>query len=73
MFIDTEEDIKIAYEEFIQKFLVQHSLEFCNLIKNKSVLIELVSTLHDTYHLSLRCISNQLNISRETLRKYSLK
>lgn len=69
VFIEIEEDEKIEIERIIKDYLNYKNLSLENLIKYKQNLKEIVNILKLKYNLSIRKISEYLNISRETIRK----
>ena len=67
-FIDTDEDIEIIIDYFINSFLKKHNISLDLLKKNNDLLKELVVKLRQIYNISYRTISKKINISRETIR-----
>ncbi|MBQ9298212.1 MAG: transposase [Clostridia bacterium] len=69
VFIDTEEDREIIYKDYINTFLAKNNIELKDLMDNLNLLKELVKTLHFSFNVSLRKISQNLYIHRLTLSK----
>ena len=68
-FEDTEEDIEINCKDSLKEILGENNLEIKDLIKNKEVLVEIITIMKKQYRYSLRKISKELGICRETIRK----
>ena len=71
VFIDVEEDEERTYKEFINIFLKENNIKLQNLNDDNENLKRLVQILNTEYKMSLRKISNELNIGREKIRKIS--
>lgn len=69
-FIDIEEQKKIELKDVVNDFLNENDITFINLRKNKEKLIRLIEILNKKYNFSLRKISSELGIGRDTLRKW---
>ena len=69
VFIDVEEDLEKAYNEFIKNFLNKKRMTLEQLKDNKTVLKELITILNKNYNLSLEKISKIINITREKIRR----
>lgn len=68
-YIDIEEEKQENYRQYIKEFIKKENMNLFELKKNKEILKTLICILHNGYGLSLRKISEELNIARETLRK----
>lgn len=71
VFIDVDDDKNNNTEckDFIRKFLVDYHIDTSELKNNKIILSDLIRLLKDKKHISLRNISKELNIGRETVRR----
>ena len=67
-FMDIDNDSKIC-KELIQNFLNENDMDINDLKKNKRKLKELIVILKMEYNISLRKISEETKIGRETIRK----
>lgn len=67
-FMDIDNDFKIC-KELIQNFLNENDMDINDLKKNKRKLKELIVILKMEYNISLRKISEETKIGRETIRK----
>ncbi len=67
-FMDIDNDSKIC-KELIQNFLNENDMDINDLKKNKRKLKELIVILKMEYNISLRKISEEKKIGRETIRK----
>ena len=67
-FMDIDNDSKIC-KELIQNFLNENDMDINDLKKNKIKLKELIVILKMEYNISLRKISEETKIGRETIRK----
>ena len=67
-FMDIDNDSKIC-KELIQNFLNESDMDINDLKKNKRKLKELIVILKMEYNISLRKISEETKIGRETIRK----
>ena len=67
-FMDIDNDPKIC-KELIQNFLNENDMDINDLKKNKRKLKELIVILKMEYNISLRKISEETKIGRETIRK----
>ncbi len=67
-FMDIDNDSKIC-KELIQNFLNENDMDINDLKKNKRKLKELIAILKMEYNISLRKISEETKIGRETIRK----
>lgn len=71
IFIDVDEedyDNKVC-ENIIKDFLKENNIEMSELKYNKENLKNLIILLKEKNHISLRNISKELNIGRETIRR----
>lgn len=66
-FIDIEKEEQ--YKDIIENFLNKEKIEMTELKKNNELLKEVVEVLNTEYEISLRKISEALNINREKIRK----
>ena len=66
--MDIDNDSKIC-KELIQNFLNENDMDINDLKKNKRKLKELIVILKMEYNISLRKISEETKIGRETIRK----
>lgn len=69
IFIDVDEELENIYKDVIDNYLNEKHIQIKELKKYKNEVKELTNILNKDYKLSLRKISDKLNISRETLRK----
>ncbi len=67
-FMDIDNDSEIC-KELIQNFLNENDMDINDLKKNKRKLKELIVILKMEYNISLRKISEETKIGRETIRK----
>lgn len=67
VFLDVDND-EIA-EEVVKKYLTERNLQLNELLKSKSYLKELIILLKEKYGISLRKISEIININREKIRR----
>lgn len=68
VFMDVEKEDEKNCKKIIQEFLMNENIELKNLKNNKRVLRQLLFILKKEHNISIRKISKELNISRETLR-----
>ena len=72
VFMDVDDEPKDC-EEAINDFLREKDIRLYELVSNGEKLKELIKSLKDDYKVSLRKISENLNIGRETIRKIYLE
>lgn len=72
VFMDVDDEAKDC-EEAINDFLREKDIRLYELVSNGEKLKELIKSLKDDYKVSLRKISENLNIGRETIRKIYLE
>ena len=72
-FIDIEEEMEKEYKDFISNYLNEKNIESKDLENKIEVLKEIIDILHNRYNLSLRKISEELNVNRERIRTISKK
>ena len=68
-FIDDEEAKEREYKSFIEDFLIKNNIKTTQIGENEDVLQEFVTILKNKYKISLRKISEDLNINREKIRR----
>ena len=68
-FIDDEETKEREYKSFIEDFLIKNNIKTTQIGENEDVLQEFVTILKNKYNISLRKISEDLNINREKIRR----
>ena len=68
-FIDDEETKEREYKSFIEDFLIKNNIKTTQIGENEDVLQEFVTILKNKYKISLRKISEDLNINREKIRR----
>ncbi|MBO5413845.1 MAG: transposase [Clostridia bacterium] len=68
IFMDIEEDKNETCKDVINKFLGENSIDLITLKNDKQKLRQMLIILKDKYGISLRKISQEININRETLR-----
>ena len=68
-FTDDEETKEREYKSFIEDFLIKNNIKTTQIGENEDVLQEFVTILKNKYKISLRKISEDLNINREKIRR----
>lgn len=68
-FIDDEETKEREYKNFIEDFLIKNNIKTTQIGENEDVLQEFITILKNKYKISLRKISEDLNINREKIRR----
>jgi len=68
IFIDVNEEKDDICKKVINEFLVENNIKLKNFKSDKKRLRQLLIILKDKYNISLRDISKELNIARETIR-----
>ena len=68
-FIDTEEDYKCNYRNYIKEFLSNNNIKKNELIENKGIMKKLIKTLNNQFNLSIIKISKELNVSKGTAQR----
>lgn len=68
-FIDDEEDKEREYKSFIEDFLIKNNIKTTQIGENEDILKEFINILKNKYKISLRKISEDLNINREKIRR----
>lgn len=66
--MDDDKNNDTECKDFIRKFLVDYHIDTSELKNNKIILTDLIRLLKDKKHISLRNISKELNMGRETVR-----
>lgn len=69
VFIDIDEENEKRIKDMIKKFLTENNIDFIDLKKNKIKLEKLILELKEKNNVSLRKISTELGINRETIRR----
>lgn len=70
-FIDEEIEDTINCENLVNDFLSNYNINKEELIGNKAILKKLILVLKNNYKISIRKVSNELGIPRETIRRIS--
>ena len=68
-FIDDEEAKEREYKSFIEDFLIKNNIKTTQIGENEDILKEFINILKNKYKISLRKISEDLNINREKIRR----
>ena len=68
-FLDIEQDNKYEVKYIINNFLTKNNIKMEDLKENRGKLKNITTILKEKHNVSLRNIANELNISRETIRK----
>ena len=68
-FIDDDDAKEREYKSFIEDFLIKNNIKTNQIGENEDVLQEFVTILKNKYKISLRKISEDLNINREKIRR----
>ena len=69
LFLEIDDEREEDIRETINQFLLNNNLNLKELLKNKEKLKEIICLLKNKYNLSIRKISEYLNVGRETIRK----
>lgn len=69
IFLEFDKDNKKEWRSFIDNYLLENNIKVFELIKDKQKLKNLIKILKDEYNVSLRKISEELNIGREKTRQ----
>ena len=68
-FIDDDEAKEREYKSFIEDFIIKNNIKTTQIVENEDILQEFVTILKNKYKISLRKISEDLNINREKIRR----
>lgn len=68
VFLELEEERENEIKNYVREYLIKHRLNNDELMKNREYLEEIVYLLKNNYDISIRKISQYLNIGRETVR-----
>ena len=68
-FIDDDETKEREYKSFIEDFLIKNNIKTTQIGENEDILKEFINILKNKYKISLRKISEDLNINREKIRR----
>ena len=66
-FIDTNESNENLCQEVISKFLLKNNMDLSDLKNNKKELKDIIMILKNIYHFSLRKISMEIGLSKDTI------
>ena len=68
-FIDDDEAKEREYKSFVEDFIIKNNIKTTQIGENEDILQEFVTILKNKYKISLRKISEDLNINREKIRR----